>query len=213
MSKSPSTAMTILIADDHPLFRNALIQTLQTTEYRSAKFLQAANGKEVVRFVREEEIDILLLDIQMPHMNGYETVEVVLHQRPKLKIIISSLIEAPDAIDHFFEKGVKGYVTKAANPEEFLEALQVVNAGGLYIQKDLSIFMPQKKIQPVNLKLSPQERQVLQHLSEGLNAARIGEAMGLSPRTVEDYKASMMKKAQVKNTAELVRFFYENGLN
>ena len=212
MPKVPKPyTMTILIADDHPMSRSAMIHYLQP-EFSTAKFLQAANGREVVRLVQEEEVHLLVLDIQMPQMDGYEVVDVIFHQAPKLKVIISSLIETLQAIDYFFDKGVKGYVTKAADPEEFLEAVKVVVSGGLYIQKDLSGLLA-NKAHPVNMKLSPREKQILRQLSMGLSAAQIAEDMGLSVRTVEDYKALMMKKAQAKNAAELVRFFYENGLN
>ncbi len=203
--------MTILVADDHPIFRKGMVQVLQL-EFRNAKFLEVEDGRKVVDTLQQQEVDILLLDIQMPVMNGYEVLDIILHQKSKTKVIICSLIDSPQAVDHFFERGVKGYISKAADFDEFFEGIKVVLAGGVYIEKKLSA-QYLKATEPVKLKLSHQETQVLRHLSSGLNAAEIGESMGLSMRTVEDYKTSMMKKTRVKNTADLVRFFYENGLN
>ena len=104
--------MTILIVDDHQLFRTALEMLLKQSNFKDANFFNVGSGKEAIEIIQSKTIDLVLLDIQMPKINGYQTDETMLRYRPSLKIIILTMIDSPSAMNHFLTLGVKGYFNK-----------------------------------------------------------------------------------------------------
>ncbi|MFM8914382.1 MAG: response regulator transcription factor [Flammeovirgaceae bacterium] len=104
--------MTILIVDDHQLFRSSLIVALKSKGLSEINFLEAPTGKDALVIFKKQWIDLVLMDVQMPRMNGYETASAMLEERPNAKIIMLSMIDTIEAENHFFSLGAKGYVTK-----------------------------------------------------------------------------------------------------
>jgi DNA-binding NarL/FixJ family response regulator len=121
--------MTILIVDDHSMFRNGLMRFLEVTKFKDAKILQAENGRRAIEIVLTANIDIILLDISMPEMNGYDAASRILKIRPGLKIIMLTMISEQAVMSHFFKIGVKAYLTKDANEDEIIYTMEQVLHG------------------------------------------------------------------------------------
>lgn len=206
--------MTILIVDDHQLFRTALEMLLSQGNFKDASFFNVGSGKEAIEIVQSEQIDIVLLDVQMPKINGYQTAETMLRYRPSLKIIMLTMIDSPSAMNHFLTLGVKGYLTKGASSKELCSAIETVMQGRFYYQGDFLIGSQEDDNSSSKaISFSRQELQVMLHLSKGMSSSEIAASMGLSKRTIDSYRQNMMRKASVKNTSELLRYLNENGLN
>lgn len=205
--------MTILIVDDHQLFRTALETLLSQGNFKDSNFFTVGSGKEAIEVIQSEPVDLVLLDVQMPRMNGYQTAETMLRYRPSLKIIMLTMVDTLTAMNHFFAIGVKGYLTKGSSSQELYLAIETVMQGRLYYPEE--IFEGASKDEKGSssaVKFSPQEMQVMLCLSKEVNSSQIAASMGLSKRTVESYRLQMIEKAFVKNTAELLNYFSENGL-
>lgn len=112
--------MTILLVDDHALFRTSLIVALNSQAFNGAVFLEAPTGKEALTIFKRQWIDLVLMDVQMPRMNGYETASAMLEERSNAKIIALTMVDTVEAAKHFFNLGVRGYVTKDTHFNQFV---------------------------------------------------------------------------------------------
>ncbi len=206
--------MTILIVDDHPVVRKGLERFFKTTKYREATFLLADNGKEAVEIVKDKPVDIILLDISMPEMNGYDAAKKIMRVCPGSKILVLSLIDETPAIAYFFKVGARGYLTKGADETEIEKAIDSILEGHYWLdakfdQQLIKIISRQSTLKP---GFTPREMEIIVHLSKGKTNSQIGELLDLSSRTVETYRAAMISKANVNNTAELIHFVLRNGI-
>ncbi|MCZ8070289.1 MAG: response regulator transcription factor [Cytophagales bacterium] len=206
--------MTILVVDDHSLFRNSLIIALQSRGFSETTFLQARTGEEAVEVFKKQWVDLVLLDVQMPRMNGYETATVLLEMRNSAKIIALTMVDTIEAARHFFDIGVKGYVTKDVDLQILCQAIRLVDDGGTYfLAEGKSNVRTMKSDKPSQMKFSAQELKLIEHLAKGESTDEIAKKMSLSKRTIEFYKQRAMAKAHVQTSSELITFIYRNGLN
>lgn len=206
--------MTILLVDDHTLFRSSLIVALKSQGFNDAVFLEASTGKEALNIFKKQWIDLVLMDVEMPRMNGYETARAMLEERQNAKIIVLSMVDTIEAAKHFFTLGVQGYVTKDSPLPKLCEAIRTVGDGGQFFADEIKETRSSNKVKNISeLRFSPQELKLIEHLAKGKSNEAIAEEMGLSRRTVEFYKQRAMEKARVQTSTELITFLYRNGLS
>jgi DNA-binding NarL/FixJ family response regulator len=199
--------MTILLVDDHALFRSSLVVGLKSQGFNEDVFLEAPTGKEALTTFKKQWIDLVLMDVQMPRMNGYETAKAMLEERQNAKIIVLSMVDTIEAAKYFFTLGVQGYVTKDSPLPKLCEAIRTVYDGGQFFADEIKEPRSSNKVKNISeLRFSPQE---LKRKSSEV----IAEEMGLSRRTVEFYKQRAMEKARVQTSTELITFLYRNGLS
>lgn len=207
------------IADDHEVFRKGLKLILSDDETLNFVF-EASNGKELIEKLETNEIGVVLLDLKMPVMDGFETAKVLKRKYPDIKILILSMFEEEQFILHMMESGANGYLLKNASPEEITKALHIVTENNYYFNDLVSAVMLKKimdkdYVQPKfksSVNLNERDIQVLRLICEGRTAQEIGEEVYLSPRTVEGIRAGMMEKIGVKNIAGLVMYAAKNGI-
>jgi DNA-binding NarL/FixJ family response regulator len=205
--------MTFLLVDDHAIFRQSF-RRLLNFEFSNAVIFEACNGTEALSIVQQKDIDLIFLDLQMEGGDGYSFAETCLWQKPQTKIIILSMIHSMAVVAHFLKIGVKGYLPKSVDTEEVIKATKLVTSGAAYFHNNLDDYLSEKISRSLpNLNFSPREIEVMIKLSKGFTNKEIALQLGISARSVESYRANMIEKAKVKNTAELVRFFFENGLS
>lgn len=206
--------MTILVVDDHALFRSSLILALKSIGFSETIFLEAPTGKEALMIFKKQWVDLVLMDVQMPKMNGYETVSAMLEERQNAKIIVLSMIDTIEAANHFYTLGVQGYVTKDHPLPKLCGAIRTVLEGGQFFPDEIKGTRLQKKPENISeLRFSQQELKLIEHLAKGKSNETIAQEMGLSRRTVEFYKQRAMEKARVQTSTELISFLFRNGLN
>lgn len=211
----------IAVVDDHHLFRAGLIQLLNQIADFEVVF-DAVNGREFLDKLSEQAIDIVLLDIQMPEMDGIKVTEHLRQKGEDPKIIILSMHDEDQFILHLLEIGANGYLLKDTDPDEMEEAIRKVMDKGIFFTDFVSRVMLHKaSIKPkqrsgkfFNYKtdLSERELEVLTLICQGKTTTEIADEICLSPRTVEGHRTRIMDKLQVSNTASLVAFAVKNEL-
>lgn len=213
----------ILIADDHPIIAQGIRNTLQGNSLFTIVDI-VSNGKEAIEVLQNQEVDILLLDIEMPIMNGVECVKAINEKGIDVRVIIFSMYQKPSIVKRLIELGVKGYILKTLETDEFLLAIKKVNEGKEYFDSDITkslinedgtsstelIHFTEKS--PVLELLSKRELEVIILISKGLTNKQVADKLFLSHKTVDGYRTKAMKKIGVHNTAGLIRFTFQNGL-
>ena len=211
----------IALADDHALFRKGMMAMLQTIDDFEIVG-DAANGKELINIIPHVRPDVVLLDLQMPVMDGVQTAEVIHARFPNVKMVVVSMHEEDRFIIHLLEKGVHGYILKDSDPEEVENAIRRVLDDGFYYSDLVAKAMHRKVVtrqsqkQPLlfnsKLQISQRELEVLQFTCQGLSTTEIGEKMFVSPRTVEGHRLRLLEKTETKNVAALVAYAFKNDL-
>jgi two-component system response regulator DegU len=214
--------LKIAIVDDHLLFRHGMAQILSLNDDLEI-VLEAGNGKEFLEKLATQEVDVVLLDIQMPEMDGLELTKKLREGgRVDPKIIILSMHNEDHYILHLLEMGANGYLLKDTEPEEVELAIRKVYGDGIYFTDFVSRVMLKKatnkryktagKFYNYKVDLSERELEVLQLICKGLTTYEIADKVMLSPRTIDGHRMRMMEKLKVKNTAQLVALAVKNDL-
>jgi DNA-binding NarL/FixJ family response regulator len=212
-------SITVLIADDHPLVRDGLRLSIQ----RSGKDIiiagEAADGLEVLKIARKHHIDVFVLDITMPRLNGLDAARELIKRYPAAKIIILSLHDSRALVEEAMAAGVYGYLTKETVGRNVAEAICEVHAGHFFLSPDVVHFMVEKalakgrKIDVVRKSvLTMQERKVLQLIAEGRTAKEIASELGCAVNTIHAHRRSLMSKLDIHKGTDLVRFAIKEGI-
>jgi two-component system nitrate/nitrite response regulator NarL len=203
----------ILIADDHQLFLDGLKLIFSNIPYIEI-VAEAQNGTQVIAAFELHQIDIAILDVNMPKPNGFETCKLIQQKYPKCKVIILTMYNENAFIREFFKSGASAYILKNAGKAELLNAIEKLNKGEKYISKELEKDfenMPKDDFVKT-FSLTPREIEIICMLGKGINSTEISEKLFLSAYTVITHRKNILKKLSLKNTAELMSFAYEKGL-
>ncbi len=210
----------IAVVDDHSLFRKGMISILQQVSDFEV-VVEAVNGQEFLDKLKTQAVDVVLMDLQMPVLDGIKTTEIIRAKHPDTKVLILSMHDEDQFVLHLMEIGANGYLLKDTDPEEVEKAIRKVFETDIYFSDFVSKIMLRKmnrktqqenKIFNYKTDLSERELQVLKQTCEGLTTAEIADILALSPRTVEGHRLRMMEKLGLKNTAGLVAFAIKNNL-
>ncbi len=207
----------LLIVDDHAVVRSG-IRNLLEDEPNIEIVGEAADGAAAIEQIKMLKPNLLLLDLTMPKMTGFEVAKIVSEKFETTKIVVFSMHNDQEYMVKAVENGAMGYLLKDTGKEEILHALERVHSGQKYFPPNVSALIIEgllaERKQNLNLNknqnniislLSKQEKVILNHIIEGLNSQEISDKLELSVRTVSNHRANILKKTKVKNTAELVR--------
>jgi DNA-binding NarL/FixJ family response regulator len=212
--------ISVVITDDHKLFRKGMSALLSDFDFID-EILEAGNGKELVALLdaAEKLPDIVLLDLNMPVMDGVATTPIVRKRFPDLKIIVLSMEDDAQLVGHLVNEGINGYVLKDADPYELELAIKKVVTNDFYFSGSLSEAVIKgykhrpKSSEQANLpKLTVREQEVLHLICKEHTAVEIGKLLLLSARTVEGYRRKLLAKTGTKNMAGLVIYAIKNNL-
>ncbi len=205
----------VIIVDDHEIFRSGLKMVINKLGYAKV-VAEAADGAEFLALLDEEETDIVLMDIEMPVMNGIEATKRAIAKKPALKVIALTMFKEDAYISHMIEAGVKGFLIKNIRKEVLDRALQAVYNGKTYYSEELWDYFTKSRVKddkPENdLALTRRELEVLALLAEGLSNKEIGDRLFVSERTIVGHKSNLMAKTNTKNTVSLLAYAIRNGL-
>lgn len=206
----------IIIVDDHTLFRNGLKILLNNLkDYRVVG--EASNGKEFLSLLETISPDLVLLDIEMPVMDGIDAAELAMKRFPGLKIITLSMYGEEDYYYKMVNAGVKGFVLKNSDIKEVKAALETVYDGGSYFSSELlenlvNNLKTIKKDKESHTDLSDRELEILVLICQGNSNQEIADHLFISKRTVDKHRANILEKSESKNTAQLVVYAIKNKL-
>ncbi len=207
----------IFIVDDHEIFRNGLKMVLEKLKYVDIVG-EATNGKAFIDWLEKNKVDIALMDIEMPELNGVETTKIAIKIKPKLNIIALTMFGDDEYIQSMLDAGAKGFLMKNINKETLDKAIKTVHSGGNYYSEELFDFftkqLTSKKEEKnnLNLDLTRREKEILQLLCEGLSNKEIADALFISERTVLGHKTNLLTKTNTKNSLSLMAYAIKNKL-
>lgn len=201
----------IFIVDDHTLFRSGLKYILEATD-QYVIIGEATNGAEFLTLLREQKPDLVILDINMPVMNGIEAAKQALEIEPDLRILVLSMFGDAENYSALLNIGVRGFVLKESENEEFLLAVQKVAEGGNYFSQELLLSIIHKDTPQNLVSLSPREKEVLLLISKGLSTREISSLLNISQRTVERHRTTLLEKTGTRNAVSLIIFALKNNL-
>nr|WP_055146644.1 response regulator transcription factor [Jiulongibacter sediminis] len=217
-----SDVIKLLLVDDHEVVRKGMKFLLEDEENLEI-IGEASDGEEALQRIEELKPNLVLLDVNMPGMNGIEAAKKISANYPAVRVLIFSMHNDPDYIVNSVTNGVDGYILKDAEKEEILKAMKTVHRGEKYFPPNVSALlvsalqgggMPKvksKRSASVLDKLSKKEKEILKFIAQGMSSKDIALRLTLSIRTVSNHRANMLKKTGLNNTAELVRMATNEG--
>ena len=195
----------ILIADDHPMFREGVVQSL-ASEKDFAIIGQASNGKNAIKMAKELLPDVLLLDITMPDQDGITITKKISAAFPVIQIIMLTASENEDDLMKALKAGARGYVLKGISAKELVKVVRTIVAGGTYISPDMAnmiLFELSQPSQPDPLsELSDREKEILKLVAKGYTNREIGTQIHLSEKTIKHYMTNILQKLHVRSRVE-----------
>ncbi|OGX90360.1 response regulator [Hymenobacter coccineus] len=209
----------IALLDDHPLFRQGLRYVLQALPYVEAVD-EAAEFPELLAICRQHLPDVLLLDLQMPGMDGPEVAKILLAEFPGLKIIVLSMFSADKFITQMLKLGARSYLPKDADQDQLRLALEDVLTTGHHVTPRMAQALlrgapaglaPGPALSAL-VQLTPREEEVLRLICEGRTAVEIADHLCISRRTVEGHRQNLLEKTHAPNSAGLVVYAVRHGL-
>ncbi len=208
------------VVDDHRLFRKGLISLIEMIDSNYSILFEADNGVELQRKIDSNNPpDIILLDINMPDMNGFDSVEWLNEYHPLVKVLIVSMVEKEETIVQMLKLGVKGYLCKDVEPQDLQNALQEVYNKGFYytdfitgkLVHSLQINNSATKDSSDFSKLKEREQEFLQFACSEMTYSEIADKMFLSPKTIDGYRNSLFEKLNVRNRVGLAMHAVRHG--
>jgi len=219
-----SDTIRLVIADDIPLFREMLVHTLEEEEDIEI-IAHASNGLEAVEACRLHRPHIILLDVEMPKMNGVEATKVIRAECPQTRVVILTAYEDDQLILELIQAGATGYLVKDTHVDEVVKAIRVAHDGESLIQPRVAqkilkmmVAMPSagndvnKAVQEMLERLTAREREVLEGIAKGLNNKELAELFCIGHTTVKTHVNRMMQKLELRDRVEAVLFALEAGL-
>ncbi|MDY6854365.1 MAG: response regulator transcription factor [Thermodesulfobacteriota bacterium] len=211
-------AYRIVLADDHAMFRQGIKNILNGADELEI-IGEAADGIVLLDLLKNRTPDMVILDISMPNLRGLEATREIKIISPDVKILILTMHKDKEYVHHAIRAGAEGYLLKEDADTELFSAIEKIKKGGRYISPLLSGEMTYELIQasqkgrPASEPdlLSLREREVLKLIAEGVSNKRIADLLFISSRTVEKHRASIMKKLNIKQTANLVKYAIRKG--
>lgn len=208
----------LALADDQLLFRRGLVMLLRDMEGVQVVF-ECGNGEELLTGMRDNPIDIVLLDLEMPVMDGIQTLGHLRKEYPEVKVIVLSTHNKEQFIAQAMDSGAAGYMLKSADTDEIESAIRSVRESGYYYSDRVSHVMlhglvKRQKVKPTFYEVDPlsdRELEVLRAICQGLTNTEIAGKLFISPRTVEGHRNNMLLKTGAKNTAGLVVYAMTKG--
>ena len=205
----------ILIVDDHPLIREGLKKIIMEKPDMNIVG-ELCNGLEVLNYVRNHDVDIVLLDISLPGKDGLDVLKDLKSTHPYLPVLILSIHSEERFAIRALKAGAAGYITKETAPKKLVHAIKKVISGSKYVSENLAVKLAselnQSQDKPLYENLSDREYQVMYMIALGKRVKDIASELKLSTRTIYTYRTRVLKKLKLNNDTELLHFAIQNRL-
>jgi two-component system invasion response regulator UvrY len=207
----------ILIVDDHTLIREAWALLLEHHEETFEVVANVGDGQRAIELARDKRPDIILLDINMVPLSGFDIITTILKLSPKSKVIAISMHVQSAYAKKMLQLGARGYVTKNSSSEEMLTAIQTVYGGKTYICQEVKNILSVEVLEgddsaPKLSQLTVRELEIVNMIRTGLSSKEISADLSIACKTVEVHRHNILKKLNVKNAAALINLINANGL-
>jgi DNA-binding NarL/FixJ family response regulator len=208
--------INIIIVDDHEFFRNGLKMVINRLKYAKVAG-EASNGSEFLDLLKTRVPDIVLIDIQMPVMNGIEATRLALEDYPDLKIVALTMFDDEEYVQSMIDAGAKGFLLKNITKEVLDQALQAIQSGNNYYSPELWEFFTRKVVKEPrqdeeDVQLTRREKEILALICDGLSNKEIADRLSISERTVIGHKSNLLSKTNTKSSVGLLSYAIKNRL-
>jgi len=215
--------INIIVAEDHALLREGLTSLLLGNQDINV-VAEACNGVEAIKFAAQHSPDIILMDLNMPIINGIDALKSILKSNENIKIIAVTAHDSEEYVRSTLEAGAKGYVLKDDTHKDLLQAIKAVSKGNIYLSPGIREKIVQSYIQaPSRIEkteilsdgkptLTKREKEITQFIANGLTNKEIGIKLSISLKTVEKHRANLMKKLELHNASAITKYAIENNL-
>jgi len=211
------TSLRILLADDHALVRAGFRSLL--TEIPGVEVIaEAGDGREALRLAKEHQPDVVLMDISMPGLNGLDATAHIVKECPYTHVIILSMHASEEYVVQALQAGAAGYLLKNADAAELEIAVRSVSQGETYLSPPVSKQVIADYLRRIGQdtspleRLTPRQREVLQLIAEGHTSREVARILGISVKTVETHRATLMERLDIHDVASLVRYAIRVGM-
>jgi two-component system, NarL family, nitrate/nitrite response regulator NarL len=205
----------ILIADDHKLIIDGLTGILKGEKIIDNVY-SALNGQDAIDQVLNNQIDCVLMDINMPVVNGYEATKIIKQKKPEVKIIVVSMLSDASVVIKLLKAGADAFILKDTGKEELVRAIEKVMSNEKYVSNELNLnlyhHLGLKANTTSTTHLTPRETEIIQYIANGMTNHEIAAKLFLSTSTVDTHRKNILAKLGLKNTAALVKYAAENNL-
>jgi len=205
----------VLLTDDHQIIIDGLKSLLKNSD-ETVVVAEANNGREALRILGILSIDVVLMDIDMPVMNGIEALKEIRKQYGDVKVIILSMHNEAGMIKSLMDIGANGYLLKSCSQDELIGAIQKVYSGQNYFSTDVTLALlnpsTTSHTEQKNELLTDRETEILKLIAGGFSNKEIGDRLFISHRTVDTHRTNLMKKLDVNNIAGLISYAIKNGI-
>jgi two-component system response regulator NreC len=209
--------LRIFVADDHAVLRDGL-KALVNAQADMQVVGEADNGKATHERVRELLPDVLLMDISMPELNGVQATELIKAECPSIKILALTAYKDKSYLNQLLKIGASGYVLKLSAANELIDAIRIVAAGEVYLDRQMAEQITEEYVRSQSLRgevrqreLTAREEEVLRLIAQGYSNKEIGSELKIAVKTVESHKANLMQKLELKNRTGIVRYAVRQG--
>lgn len=211
----------VLLADDHPVVRDGLRSTIDKMGGDIKIIGEASNGNEVLEIAKKNLVDIYILDISMPILNGIETANRLIKMDPKSKIIILSIHDSRIFVEKALKSGARGYILKESATEEVIQAIREVYIGRFFLSPAISKFVVHGFLDKMHhykrhekvIYLTAREQEILQLIAESFTNKEIAIKLNLSLNTVHVHRKNIMQKLDIHKQADLIRYAIKEGIS
>jgi two-component system, NarL family, invasion response regulator UvrY len=204
----------VLIVDDHPIVRRGLKDILK--EEKGFAVTEAENAQGALSLIERQAFDLVVLDLDLPGMNGLELLNTIRRQHKQLRVLVLSIYPEDQFAIRVLKAGASGFISKDAVPEQLVSTIRKILRGAKHVSERTANLLVQRlhdhRGTHLHEKLSDREFQVLCLVGEGKTIKQIAEALSLSAPTISTYRARILDKMDMSTTAELVRYAIQNGL-
>jgi two-component system invasion response regulator UvrY len=205
----------VLIVDDHAILRRGL-RALLSDAFARAEFGEASNAEQALEQLGKKQWDVALLDITLPGKSGLDLLKELKAARPRLPVLVLSVNSEDQFAVRALKAGAEGYMTKESAPEELVKAIHKILAGGRYVSptlaEKLALSVRKDFTRTPHETLSDREHEVMCRIASGKTVTEIAGELSLSVKTISTYRARIMEKLGVRNSAEITRYAIRNGL-
>ena len=207
--------MRILIVDDHAILRRGL-RALLSDAFATAEFGEASNAEQALEQLGEKVWDVALLDISLPGKSGLDLLKEFKAALPRLPVLVLSVHPEDQFAVRALKAGAEGYMTKASAPEELVQAIRKILAGGRYVSptlaEKLALNVGKDFTRAPHETLSDREHEIMCRIASGKTVTEIAGELSLSVKTISTYRARILEKLDVRNSAEITQYAIRNGL-
>ena len=214
-----SRKIRIILADDHAVVRDGIKAVITRMSDNISIVGEAATGREVLEIARDKAVDVFVLDMEMPELDGIETIDRLSRRRGQVRVVMLSMYDEKIVVERAIRAGARAYILKESAAEDIIKAIEEVHNGGFFFSPKISGYLAQEFLhetqaegsRSLDTSLTSRQTEILKRVCQGLTEKEIAYQLNISPNTVHVHINNIMNKVQIHNKAGLIKYAIKMG--